>query len=87
MLTRPLYAQILSQHESSISLHLDLVNTLKDRVGQDNDVSQTISSIISSTKKLMEQIVLIRKQFVLGAFSYSNACGSGLLIMSLYRSL
>ncbi|KAL1969764.1 hypothetical protein VTN77DRAFT_8317 [Rasamsonia byssochlamydoides] len=58
------WSEMLSQHESSLSSHLDLVNTLKDRVGQDDDASQTISSIIDSAKRLIEQFAVIKKQFI-----------------------
>ena len=58
-----LRSQVFSRHESTISSHLEFLNSFKDHV-RDRDAIRTVSSMVEKTNKLLTQFNVVKKQVV-----------------------
>ncbi|KAI9930427.1 hypothetical protein ASPWEDRAFT_171055 [Aspergillus wentii DTO 134E9] len=58
------WPEICSRHESVLSSHLEMLNSVKDQVLSDADAFRTVSLMVEKTNKLVTQFKVIKKQFV-----------------------
>ena len=61
-----LRSQVFCRHESILSSHLELLNSVKGRVTE-SDAIRTVSSMVENTNKLLRQFNVVKKQAV-GSF-------------------
>lgn len=54
---------MISRHESVLSSHLDLLNSVKVHVG-DGDAVRIVSSMVEKTNRLVMQFNVVKKQMV-----------------------
>lgn len=54
-------SQLLSRHESALSSHLDMLNSIRDHV-KDDEAVRTLSGMVETTNRLMLQFKVVKKQ-------------------------
>jgi len=64
LLTSHLTTQIFSRHESVLSTHLKMLDSVKEQVASDEEAFRAISSMVNKTVQAMNQFKVVRKHMV-----------------------
>ncbi|KAJ5611059.1 hypothetical protein N7510_007778 [Penicillium lagena] len=56
------WAELFSRHETMLSSHLELLNSVKEHMTGDGNGSRTVSSMVQKTVQAMNQLKLVRKK-------------------------
>lgn len=57
-----LTTQICAKHESTLSSHLDMLNSVKKHVQADEDAVRALNSMVEKTERLVMQFRVVKKQ-------------------------
>ena len=57
-------SQLFSRHETVLSSHLDLLDSVKTHMASNGDAFRTVSSMVQKTVQAMNQLKLVRKKMV-----------------------
>lgn len=56
--------QIFSRHESVLSTHLEMLDSVKSHVSPDGEAFRAVSSMVNKTIQAMNQFKVVRKHMV-----------------------
>jgi hypothetical protein len=56
--------QVFSRHESVLSAHLEMLDSVKAHVAQDGEAFRAVSSMVNKTIQTMNQFKVVRKHMV-----------------------